>query len=378
MRFMLATKRNFLFLLLITFNSLAAIGAVYYFTKVNSSRMPHMIREKNNKRFNHMMASWNLISKDPDTTTLFLGTSIFQYFLDPRVFDSHYVKADPASNSFNLAFEGNVGAGTLAFINRLKTESKSKDVKFNQTIFELCVSCLNKRFYNNHKSFIEISHPKIFLDRKAWRSLFISDPLTAIYLQSIQLFSPFDWIYMFFDKRSPKFPGVAGVFSRKDFYERPEWNIATKGLTNWNFPQSKEEFYRFLEELHSEEKWKEAVNGYVRGNNITNSFAYQESLIQDYIDAVNTAKSFSSNVYIVKLPHTPSFQKIVDQYVDENYVMSRIEKRTGIKVFNYTKRLNLTDDDFADPMHLKQDTMNEFLSILSEDISKSKNQRESK
>lgn len=349
----------------------------HYTTNSNS---PENSRAKLNNRFDYIMQSWPEISKNPNQTTLFIGTSVYQYFLDPRVYDEEIQKYGYAMKSYNLAFQGIIGIGLTSYIHRLRAESEKNNTKFDTAIFEIIPSAESKKFYNTHRNIIEIGNPEVFMNPTTWKKLFFTDPISALYLSFVKHVRPLAWNHLIksvltakkFRPRGDKFAGITSIWSQPQFYEVPEWNILTAGMVNWNRPESDAEFEKTMEAVHKPERWNTFLKEYIAGNTVSKDFSYEENLIRFYIQAINESKKFAKHVYILKLPTTPSFQKLVDQYVDEGFMLNQVHKETGVKIIDYTRIGHFTDDDFADPMHLKQDTMNFYMRNLAKDIAEIK------
>jgi hypothetical protein len=350
----------------------------YYSEKLN---VPVNSRSKLKKRLEYLLQSWPAIIKNPNKTNIFIGTSVFQYFLDPRVYDEELLKFGIEMRSFNLAFEGNIGIGLTSYVYRLNSECEKNNVLFDTVFFEIIPSAENKKFFHSHQNMIEIGNPDVFLDKNTWTKLFFKDPISSIYLSFSNLAQPLRWEYLMYslitskkiDPNLRKFAGITNFWSLPYFYEKPEWNIKTAGLVNWNFPESRTKFDEAMNFVHSPEQWSIFLKEYVNGNGISKNFKYEENLIDQYIQAINSSKKFAKQVIIIKLPTAPSFQALVDQYVNEEYMLNRVRKETGVKILDYTKIGQFTDNDFADPMHLRKETMNYYLKILAKDISNIKN-----
>ncbi|MFZ3230193.1 MAG: hypothetical protein WA160_08310 [Pseudobdellovibrio sp.] len=331
--------------------------------------------DKVQKRFEALLQNISEISKDSNNKTLFVGTSIFQYFLDPSDFDEAMQSKGVLSKSYNLGFEGNIGSGTYAMMNRLETEFKSRNAHFKNIIFEFSPACLNKTFYNNHLFVIDIRHPQIFLDNQTWDKIFIQNAPAAAYLLTNQILKPLDWEFLSYRKLlgfadyKKKLPGVADAFSSKIFYEVPEWDIKSSGLSNWNLPKTTIEFENLIEDIHEVENWKSMIFRYRIGNGISSSFSYEPSLVNYYIESVRAASRMADNVILVILPYAPSFQKSVDEFVDYEYLINKFSKETNAKIIDYRKSFSNTDNDFADAMHLRKENMKRYMNILGHELS---------
>ena len=337
-------------------------------------------RSKLKKRFEFLMQSWPEISKNPSQTHLFIGTSIFQYFLDPRVYDSELAKYELPIKSYNMSFQGNVGIGLRSYMQRLKSESEKNNVVFDTVIFEIIPSAESKKLYQSHRNGIDIGNPEVFMNTQTWKELFLTDPISGIYLYFVNEIRPLEWgnlinSFLNFEKFRPRvirFAGIANFWSLPQFYEKPEWNIETAGMVNWNRPDAAVEFDETMKFVHTPEQWKVFINEYIKGNSITKYFSYEEYLIDFYVQSINIAKNFSKHIYILKLPAAPTFQTLVDQYVNEEYMLDRVRKETGVQIIDYTRIGNFTDNDFADPIHLKNETMNFYIKNLAKDIAEIK------
>lgn len=359
--------------ILITF-TLVFFTGIYF-----KDKMPLTTRQKSKERFELFLEYLPQIQGHSEQATLFIGTSIFEYFLDPRYFDEQMRHLGVKSESYNVAFEGNLGLGMLALVSRLNDEFKVSNKKVKNIVFELSPVSLNQKFYNRHNLMMDIGNPDVFMNISTWQNMFIKKPAATSYLYINSLLPPFNWLYLpvftnFLSnksqfKKSVRFAGIANVWSNPSFYERPQWNISTRGLVNWNLPHSKKEFDHLYEQLHQEDHWQEMIGQYRRGNGLFKRFSYEENLISLYIDSVNIAKNYAENIYIVNLPYAPTFQKYVDMYVDQAYLIKRIKSETGISVLDLQKSLELENKDFMDAMHLTTNTLNQFLDILVKKIS---------
>ena len=337
-------------------------------------------RTKVKNRMNKMMENWPEIIKNPNETTLFVGTSVFHYFLNPKTFDAEMSKNNIKSKSFNIAFQGVIGVGLYTYVERLKRESEKTGTHFENIVFEIIPSAESKKFYRNHQNFIEIGYPDIFLDTPSWISLGFKDPITTVYLYLINNVRPIDWGNIVesvfqqkkYRKRIERFAGITNIWSLPAFYEVPEWNPDMSGMVNWNRPQSNEVFEKTIANIHQSETWNKFISDYIKGNSVSADFEYEESLINYYIEAINLSKSFAKNIYVLKLPLAPSFQQEVDKFVDEDYMLNRVKKETGATIYDFTRSEEVKDTDFADPMHLLHNTMDRYLVLLASEIAKNK------
>lgn len=340
-----------------------------------SELMPTRMLVKSEKRFKGLMENIDAIAADSNQKTLFLGTSIYKYFLDPREYDAKVKENGVDTKSYNLSFEGSVGSSIYSMTQRLRAEFLKRNARFKTVVFELSPACFNKTFYRNHRLMVDFTYPKIFLDDSTWQKMLIQNTPDASYLLLNQELKPFNWDFFpyrrffGFAKAAPlKWPGIAGIWSHKAFYEVPEWNPETSGYVNWNLPHSEDDFNSMQDRLHEKENWDHMIFKYREGNGIYPSFGFEPNLVKYYIEAVKEASQFAENVYLVILPYAPAFQRPVNKFVDKNYIISKMTNETGATVIDYTDALPVTDLDFADAMHLRKETMNRFLTLLAERI----------
>jgi hypothetical protein len=364
-------------ILIIIFVFLMSLGLVelagYY---SSDRRAPTNGRSKLKKRFEYLLKSWPEITKNPNQTNLFVGTSVFQYFLDPRVYDEELAKYGISMKSYNMSFQGNIGIGLRSYMYRLKSECEKNNIVFDSVFFEIIPSAESKKFYKSHRNMIDIGNPEVFMDSDTWTKLFLTDPISAAYLYFVNQMRPLDWNNLVssflaskkFHPRIARFAGIANFWSLPQFYEKPEWNIETVGMVNWNRSASSSEFDETMRFVHTPDQWNIFLKEYINGNTVSKDFAYEENLIDFYVQSINIAKTFAKNIYIVKLPTAPTFQALVDQYVNEDYMLNKVYKETGVKIIDYTRIGSFTDNDFADPMHLRHETMNFYIKNLAKDI----------
>lgn len=364
----------------ITLSLTVTLLAVYFFIESQSEIMPTTTRFKSNKRFQAILKNLDTIEEKPEVTSLFIGTSIFQYFLFPPDFDKPLKEKGIDARSYNLSFEGNFGLGFYALNKRLQSEFSGKK-KFRAVILELAPSSMNRQSFTRHKTMIDVGNPDIFMNKSAWLDMLVSDPAAATYLYFNRLIKPFDWNFVGFyayirDQPSlyspkPAFAGIARLWADRLFYEKPEWKLQNYGMVNWNFPEKKPLFDKFIEDMHKSENWQIMIGDYARGNGlleVRGFVGYEESIINYYLEAVRVASKYADKVFVVKLPLAPSFQKLVDKYSDESYVTNRVTNETSAILIDYTKSFNFEDADFADAMHLKHETMQKVMYRLGEDL----------
>ena len=367
--------------LFIVLNLAFSFSAIYYVIDHFSHAMPNTIRKKSNQRFGKLMRNLPVISAKPEVTTLFLGTSIFQYFLYPPDFDKPLNDAGIESVSYNLAFEGNFGLGLYALNNRLMGEFSKNQKKFKAVIIEICPASMNRRTFNRHKLMIDVGNPDVFMNKAAWKDMFIADPATATYLFLNSHMPAFDWQYLeayafiqgriYSFERKPRFAGIANIWSLPQFYERPEWNLEKFGMSGWNLPTSQIEFDQMQNKMHEPDEWKAMLADYFRGNGLNENggfMGYEESLINYYIESVKLAQKFADNVYLLKVPYAPDFQQLADKFSYEDYVLNKVAAQTSATVIDYTKSFDFKDADFADAMHLRQESMKQVMTKLAHDL----------
>lgn len=342
-----------------------------YFSDIVSSHA------KLEKRFGGLLNNIDEIAQNSEKKTLFIGTSIYQYFLDPQYFDQQMKLNNVISKSYNLGFEGAVGSGFYSMIARLQGEFKKNGAHFKNIVLELSPACFNQTFYQNHKFVIDVTHPQIFMDTEAWLQMFLKNAPSAVCLLADQIFKPLNWevlpyrSWLGFGKyRKNEWAGIANLWSTPVFYERPEWNPQSAGLVNWNLPSSEKEFHDMLESMHQEKNWNYMIARYRFGNGIYENFSYESNLVNFYIEAVQLAEKMSDYVTLVILPYAPSFQEHVDRFVSQDYLIRRLSRETKAKILNYTRTLPSTNEDFADAMHLKKENMNRYLKLIADNLAK--------
>lgn len=355
---------------------------IMYVVIINvSDKMPPKFEDQGNwQRFSNMMIHMDTIAADPQHKTIFLGASAIEFFLDPTFFDEALAEENIKMKSFNLAYKGNYGMGTLTLALRLRNEFKSRNAKVKAVVIELAPINFNSEFYRKRKFFQDYMSPLFFLDNETWVSFFIQDAPAAGNLFIRQWINNFDWA--FFETYSqiweePAFTkkltenGVLGLWYRQEFKEVPNWNIVTRGRYNWNFPVAKPLFDKIQKDLHETATWKQHVGHYrVAAGFLDKNFylGSEEGLVASYIEAVKIAKSFAENVYLLKLPLDPELQGLYENVAHEADLVARIERETGVKVYDYSRAHKYTSNDFADALHPNLNTMRKVLHQFAADV----------
>lgn len=362
---------------LVFLNLILTFAAVIYLTNFFSDKMPPVLLYRNHRRFAELLKNLDEIKQSAETKTLFIGTSVYQHLLDPKVFDRALNNNSNASRSYNLAFEGNTGLGLYALINRLNMEFKIKNTRFKNVIIELSPIDLNRKFKERHKLMLDRGNPDAFLDFKSWSNLFLEKPILAIYYSFLQIFKPFDWDYLpfassYFDAapgiKNPPMAGITRAWMLKEFSEPLLWNSKTAGLSNWNLPQSTVYFDSLLTTFHEPDMWQKMLVDYQKENGVDESFGYDENLVNLYIDSIKMASEFAEHVYVVKLPYSPDFQSLVNQYIDQKYILKKVSNETKATLYDLTKTTTLSREDYIDAVYMRPKTMNLLLEALAKKI----------
>ncbi|MCB0419617.1 MAG: hypothetical protein KDD61_01385 [Bdellovibrionales bacterium] len=345
---------------------------------VFKKQMPNSSRDRQEKRFEHMMEALPQIAKEPKSTVLFIGTSIYQYCLNPLSFEEALKKSNkPSLKAFNLSFEGNMGFGLLAQMRRLEHEfRKAKTKKFHTIVLEMSPVSYSQKFYERHQVMLEKVHPWIFIDKENRLSFFIKNPTVVAALYSNRWISDFDWYNLrkvkeFFigpiSVPRNKFGGASGYWSRPHFYEKPEWNLATHGFVNWNLPSSKKRFDHLYEYLHIKLVWNRELKRYLDGHAVNNTFQFSTPMLRSLSESVEIAKKLADRVLLVFLPNSPDFQSEINKYIDYDYFTKNVVNSSDTNIVNFTHKFHLSPKDYLDAMHPRHETMNLFLEALADE-----------
>lgn len=248
----------------IVLNLALALTLVYLFSLSLRRSMPGQ-NAKSVKRFAGIMRNLDEIALDPENKFLFFGTSIYQYFLNPKHFDQDLKALGVESKSYNLAFEGLFGPGQLAFTTRLESEFYQRNSKFRAAIFELSPACLNRRFYDRHREMLDFVLPGIFLNFSTWVKMFLIDAPGTSYLLFDQFFRPASWTLFFSltgimgiskEEMTVEWPELVQLWTDQKFSDPEAWNRETSGLSNWNFPATQKDFDAAVESIHQPDNWQ--------------------------------------------------------------------------------------------------------------------------
>lgn len=328
-------------------------------------------------RFKEFMFNIDIVTRNSRSKTLFLGTSVFHYFLDPEFFDSRMRELGVDSQSYNLAFAGMMGTPKLAFVQRIAHEFEIRDAKFKTSIIEFSPVSYASAFYERHRESLDVWSPRIFLNSASWIDLFFEDPRLASLMWVDEWLRPFDIFSLrglnkFFVVRTYNpnrfWEGVAALWFKDIFIEKHRWNIQRRGLANWNLPQTREEFDRAIAEIHSPQNWSKLVENAHRFLRFDRGFAISERMFDFFLESVRQAKRFSREVYVVVPPYAPDLQVLANRNVNYEYYIDRIQTETSVKVLDGRKILQLSNNDFADFMHLNHAAMARFGNALANQI----------
>jgi hypothetical protein len=326
----------------------------------------------NEKRFRGVVNSMPQILEHSDTKTLFIGTSIFHYFLRPDAFDESMANHGVKTTSYNMGFGGLMGPSYLALVNRLFDEAKGN--RFRAVVFEFSPVSLSRQFYESYKTELDLDFPAIFLSGPSLWRFAQRDPPSASWMLLNQTLQPFDWgkfglFYRFIWGRERyqvgRMAGAPGLFQLPEYYEVPEWNATVNGRYDWNLARSASSFEQDVAEIHEPSQWRNMIQKYVTGHSLNSRFKMDRGMLDATIQSVRVAKELATQRVVVILPYAPSFQILADKFVDYPGTISKIERETGVEVIDLRNVIPLTDEDFVDAMHPKFETMNKLMAIVA-------------
>lgn len=322
-------------------------------------------------RFNDLLKNIGSIAGKPESTTLFFGNSIFQLFLDPEMYDRKVRAFGSASESYNLAFAGHMGLGTLAFVERFRSELPA-NTHFREVIFEISPLSYAKQIHREASFALDVERPGIFLSAKMWPSFFWNEPELALNALFNVILQPFDWCEAMGVKRRLSLTWDFRPLSIPDFvFERPFqehafWRLDTRGLSNWNLPESQMAFNRLLSSFREPENWNRMMRTYVRAHAVNSGYRMDDYGVHVFTRSLTAASSFSKKVYGIVMPYEPEFQRLVEQHVDYEGFLRQVAEDSGITIIDLRKEFPVESRDFADAMHLKKEVFDRLLTYLAE------------
>lgn len=334
-------------------------------------------------RFEQLSKNFDDIATDSGSKVIFLGTSPYQYFLNPADFDQAMSENNVDVKSYNLAFRANYGLGTYTLSTRLKMEFQKRKAKFKAVVIELAPINFNREFYRKRLFFSQVLIPVVYLNTESWAEFFKKDPVVAAELFFRDQFRVADWPYrpdflqdtqselrtMPTEQLAAKF-GTVGLWLRPEFKENG-WNHNMAGLNNWNFPESKPLYDELQHIMHKKSNWLRLVKSFQMASGIypkAGFMGYEESLIHYYIKSVNDIKNIAEKVYLVKMPISNEMQDLMSTLADEKQLVRRILQETDVHFLDYTDSFSFNRRDFADPLHLNHEAMGLFVENLAQDI----------
>lgn len=325
-------------------------------------------------RFQSIIENMDRIKKDPPRTQLFVGTSPWHFFLDPVFFDAEMAAHGRDSVSYNLSFFGLVGSPMLTWMNRLRDEFGGEKV---QSVFiEFSPVALGTEFNVRRAPELDAVVSAIFANSQVWKNLFRADPQNAAMLMLNQTIRPLNWRHIpgleyilpverrRLDADADPM-GMLYLWGNRAFNERPLWKLETRGLNNFNRPRAESEFQRVLSFLQTPEQAENAMAAYKRVFHANADFKFDPRAISNFIESVRSAQKFSGRVYLVWLPNSPPFEKLLTEHVPTAELIARIERETDAKIIDLRQAVPVTAADFVDPMHPSPETMKRFLNALA-------------
>ncbi len=369
-------RLSFLFFVLL------ALGSSFHLAKQTSDFVNEGKNARNiiiKRRFYYIYKNFSDLFADTNRKIYFFGTSPTHYFLNPIHFDRDLKAKGIDRTSYNLGFAGIMGQGTLAFVDRIGEELKSRQQTIDTAYFEFTPLSYSSAFYSVNAENYDVLVPAIFYSSQSWSSLFQSSPIEALKVAFYQNVRPVDFRTVDvvadilnlndFDPYNRKWIGMPSLWNRPEFIEHPAWRADLRGAYSWNFPASKSLFDKALATLAEPEEWQNTINMTARSNGVKPGYRLKSEMLDMFIASVIEAKKFAKNVVIVKYPLSPTFEKRYNIFINQTELLDQIQKRTGARVIDLTNRLPVSDLDFADPIHPRHETMDQYLNILAEDYS---------
>lgn len=353
---------------------LATVSLISLLGKKNLAMPDGLARTTN--RFLDLSENLELITKSPDKTNFFIGSSVWEFFLDTNQFDHVLSKKGLSESSYNLSFRGMIGASQYALVSNLKNSDALRNKKINSVIFEFAPASMAAPFINLRKRMIEVMYTGIFLNDQVEKDFVTTDLPFWISYKLMQAFDLQEFNVIWRHKLTLRATGnkenIKKALSLENFWrsevfsEKQAWNLSAKGLNNWNLPESRVEFDKVDEMMHAPDKWHEMIRGYKAGMGIGGEgFRLDQTTFDMFVRSINLSKKFSNKQYIVLLPMAPDYQKAADRTINYEEMFKRIYLQTGIKVIDMRKMLPLTNEDFMDALHMKRDKLNQFLELLA-------------
>lgn len=368
-------KNKSLYLILINLILvLATVSAISLLAKKNLPVFSGLTRSI--ERFEGLNKNLVEIIEANENVNFFLGSSAWEFFLNTDHFDRELSKRGLKEASYNLAFRGMIGASQFALVSNLKNNEVLKKKKINSMIFEFAPAAMATPFINFRKRMIESLYTNIFINDQVELDFLKSDPafwvsyriMLALDLQNIHSL----WRHRLNLNATRKKDKTKKTLSLENFWgseifeEKDAWNPSTKGLNNWNLPESQAEFEKAYDVLHEPVKWKEMLRGYKGGFGINGEgFRLNQTAFDMFIRSVNLSKDFSKKQFIVLLPLSPDLQSSADQSVNYSELSREVFRRTGIEVIDLRNKLPLSNADFMDAVHMKREKLDQFLEIFA-------------
>lgn len=373
-------KRPFLPMVIVLLSIFAALYsvrttsiAVMERANKERGRITEVISGRFQRRFEDALENMAKISEDSGKTNLFIGTSLWHFFMDPAGFDR---AIGQPSSSYNLSNAGMMGTALYIFMLRLKSEFDLKQMRVKAIFFEFNPMSYSYRF-SEHRGFdLDYVLASGLYNNHLWYTLASKHPLKAVDLLFNNSVRPFNrWrfppIRFLVAKDGNETQAldsgtVPNSWMRPPFVESAAWLLEQRGLYNWNRPAAEEAFQEMRAKIH--EDWDHQLYTYAKRHGVDQRFKIFKPAREAFEESVELAKTIADHVYIVVPPYSPSLQAEMEQNFKLDNLYNGLSRSTGVEVIDLSRALTLTNDDFVDPMHASRETVDLYLKALAERI----------
>ncbi len=331
-------------------------------------------------RFNKLLSNFDKIFSGDKKINLFIGYSSWQFFLDPKVFDYELQQKDIYQTSYNFSFAGIMGQPLYLLLSRLKYEINARDKKVSTIFLDLSPVSLSKKFYVRNRTRFDNLYSETFYNYHLIPNLIRFNPVYFPEIIYNRIFSPISLfnidspmvksLYSSTRHKLPQKSNAKDIWSSNIVQDMDDWNLEDRGAALGYFRRNTNDFNIYLESVHETTNWKNIHSFYQHHHGLNNKFLISEKQFNYFISTIKNALSISDKVIVLIIPYSPSYQKKADQFINYEILIKHIKNETKATVIDLRKKVDFTDKDYVDPMHIRKESFDRLLKIIASESAK--------
>ncbi len=332
-------------------------------SRVKETSEREIIQEK--KRYDQFISNLDRIKSDSSEFNLFIGTSTWERFLNPKEFDKTFYDLKPEGISYNLSFGGLAGYSLFALTLDLKSRNLNK--KLNYVFLEFSIFLHSKKFHKVRKSYFNYKFPRVFLSEKSKVEFMQNHPLN--YFLGEWIFPNFLFnfnVNLIFFPKVFVMSGIEQVWDQPDFIEENKWDLSRRGWINFNREKHTEPYEKLIEYTEDTETWKKFLVNYRSTLGLNESFEIDEDVFKLFRKSIEQLKLISRNVVVVITPINDEMIKNVRSFNNIKSVMIKeIEQSNNVKLIDLSYLGKNNRKAFLDPFHFKSEYVANYLEKIA-------------